>query len=47
MRLRDLRSGEEREAAGADVAPGTMAVRALDVAWVSHRGETYRLEQEV
>lgn len=43
MRLRDLRSGEEREAAGADVAPGTMAVRALDVAWVSHRGETYRL----
>ena len=43
MRLRDLRSGEEREAAGTDVAPGTTAVRAGDVAWVSHQGETYRL----
>ena len=43
MRLRDLRTGEEREAAGTDVAPGTTAVRAGEVAWVSHRGETYRL----
>jgi biotin carboxyl carrier protein len=43
MRLRDLRTGEEREVAGTDVAPGTMALRAGDVAWVSHRGETYRL----
>ncbi|MDL2716535.1 MAG: biotin/lipoyl-containing protein [Acidobacteriota bacterium] len=43
MRLRDLRTGEEREVAGMDVAPGTMALRAGDVAWVSHRGETYRL----
>ncbi|MEO8585994.1 MAG: biotin/lipoyl-containing protein [Acidobacteriota bacterium] len=43
MRLRDLRTGEEREVAGKDVAPGTMALRAGNVAWVSHRGETYRL----
>ncbi|MCM3877807.1 MAG: acetyl-CoA carboxylase biotin carboxyl carrier protein subunit [Thermoanaerobaculia bacterium] len=43
MRLRDLRTGEEREAASTDVAPGTTVVRAGEVAWVSHRGETYRL----
>ena len=43
MRLRDLRTGEEREAAGTDVAPGTTAIRAGEIAWVSHRGETYRL----
>ena len=43
MRLRDLRTGEEREAAGTDVAPGTTAIRAGDIAWVAHRGETYRL----
>lgn len=46
MRLRDLRTGEEREAAVTDVAPGatgTTAIRVGDVAWVSHRGETYRL----
>ena len=43
MRLRDLRTGEEREVAGKDVAPGTIVLRAGDVAWVSHRGETYRL----
>ncbi len=43
MRLRDLRTGEEREATGSDVAPGTTAVRAGEIAWVSHRGETYRL----
>ncbi|HEX7613641.1 MAG TPA: acetyl-CoA carboxylase biotin carboxyl carrier protein subunit [Thermoanaerobaculia bacterium] len=43
MRLRDLRTGEEREAAGTDVAPGATAIRVGDVAWVSHRGETYRL----
>jgi len=43
MRLRDLRTGEEREAAGTDVAPGTTVARAGDIAWVSHRGETYRL----
>ena len=46
MRLRDLRSGEEREATpGPPAAPGTMAVRAGDVAWVSCRGETYRLSE--
>ncbi len=43
MRLRDLRTGAEREVAGTGVAPGTTAVRIGDVAWVSHRGETYRL----
>ena len=42
MRLRDLRTGEEREAA-ADVPPGAMAARDGDVAWVWFRGETYRL----
>ena len=42
MRLRDLRTGEEREAA-ADVPPGVTAVRDGDVAWVWFRGETYRL----
>ena len=42
MRLRDLRTGEEREAAG-DVPPGATAVRDGDVAWVWFRGETYRL----
>ncbi len=43
MRLRDLRTGEEREAAGADVPPGATAVREGDVAWVWFRGETYRM----
>lgn len=43
MRLRDLRTGEEREAAGTGVAPGTTAICAGGIAWVSHRGETYRL----
>jgi 3-methylcrotonyl-CoA carboxylase alpha subunit len=43
VRLRDLRTGEEREVAGAGMAPGTTAIRAGDIAWVSHRGETYRL----
>ena len=43
MRLRDLRTGEEREVAGQGVAPGATALRAGDVAWVSYRGETYRL----
>jgi biotin carboxyl carrier protein len=43
MRLRDLRTGEEREVAGTDVAPGTTVARAGDIAWVSHRGETYRM----
>ena len=42
MRLRDLRTGEEREAAGY-VPPGATAVRDGDVAWVWFRGETYRL----
>ena len=42
MRLRDLRTGEEREAA-ADVPPGATAARDGDVAWVWFRGETYRL----
>jgi biotin carboxyl carrier protein len=43
MRLRDLRTGEEREAASTGVASGTTVARAGDIAWVSHRGETYRL----
>jgi propionyl-CoA carboxylase alpha chain len=43
MRLRDLRTGEEREVAGTDVASGTTVARAGDIAWVSHRGETYRM----
>lgn len=43
MRLRDLRTGEEREANDTNVAPGTTAIRAGEIAWVSHRGETYRL----
>jgi 3-methylcrotonyl-CoA carboxylase alpha subunit len=42
VRLRDLRTGEEREAA-ADVPPGAKAARDGDVAWVWFRGETYRL----
>ncbi|HEX2799017.1 MAG TPA: biotin/lipoyl-containing protein [Thermoanaerobaculia bacterium] len=42
MRLRDLRTGEEREAA-ADVPPGATALRDGNVAWVWFRGETYRL----
>jgi len=43
MRLRDLKTGEEREAAEADFPPGATAVREGDVAWVWFRGETYRL----
>lgn len=43
MRPRELRTGEEREVAHPHVAPGTIAIRAGDIAWVSHRGETYRL----
>jgi 3-methylcrotonyl-CoA carboxylase alpha subunit len=42
VRLRDLRTGEEREAA-ADVPPGATAAREGNVAWVWFRGETYRL----
>jgi biotin carboxyl carrier protein len=42
VRLRDLRTGEEREVA-ADVPPGAVAARDGDVAWVWFRGETYRL----
>jgi 3-methylcrotonyl-CoA carboxylase alpha subunit len=42
VRLRDLRTGEEREAAG-DLRPGAVAARDGDVAWVWFRGETYRL----
>ena len=43
MKLRDLRSGEERDVSLAVVAPGAVAVRNGDVAWVTFRGETYRL----
>ena len=43
MRLRDLRTGEERDAASLEVPAGATAVRDGDVAWVSYRGETYRL----
>jgi len=43
VRLRDLRTGEEREAAAAEVPPGAVAARDGDVAWVWFRGETYRL----
>jgi biotin carboxyl carrier protein len=43
VRLRELRTGEEREVAGADLPPGAMAVREGDVAWVWFRGETYRI----
>lgn len=42
MRLRDLRTGEEREATGL-VLPGAVAARDGNVAWVWLRGETYRL----
>ena len=42
MKLRDLRTGEEREAAG-EVPSGAVAARDGDVAWVWFRGETYRL----
>ncbi len=42
MRLRDLRTGEERDVA-ADAPPGATAARDGDVAWVWFRGETYRL----
>ena len=45
MRLRNLRTGEEREAASADVPPGAIAMREGDVAWVWFRGETYRLSE--
>ena len=41
MRLRDLRTGEEREAAPG-FSPGAVAMRDCDVAWVWLRGETYR-----
>ncbi|MGZ6988621.1 MAG: acetyl-CoA carboxylase biotin carboxyl carrier protein subunit [Thermoanaerobaculia bacterium] len=43
MRLRDLRTGEERDAASLEVPAGATAVREGDVAWVFYRGETYRL----
>lgn len=43
MRLRDLKTGEEREAPVVDFPPGATAVREGDVAWVWFRGETYRL----
>ena len=43
MRLRDLRTGEEREAAAAEAPPGAVAARDGDVAWVWFRSETYRL----
>ena len=43
VRLRDLRTGEEREAAAADVPPGAVAARDGGVTWVWFRGETYRL----
>jgi acetyl/propionyl-CoA carboxylase alpha subunit len=43
LRLCDLKTGEEREAACAEIPPGATAVREGDVAWVSYRGETYRL----
>lgn len=42
MRLRDLRTGEEREVPAA-AAAGAVVARSGDVAWVAFRGETYRL----
>jgi biotin carboxyl carrier protein len=42
VRLRDLRTGEEREAAASPL-PGATVARDGDVAWIWFRGETYRL----
>jgi len=42
VRLRDLRTGDEREAEAA-VLPGATVARDGEVAWIWFRGETYRL----
>jgi 3-methylcrotonyl-CoA carboxylase alpha subunit len=43
VKLRDLRTGEERDVRAAVAGPGIVAIRGGDVAWVACRGETYRL----
>ena len=43
MRLRDLRTGEERDVAAAVTGPGVVAIRSGDIVWVAFRGETYRV----
>jgi biotin carboxyl carrier protein len=43
VKLRDVATGETREVAAGGTPPGAAAVRDGDTAWVSYRGETYRI----